>query len=146
MSYSVRKLRNFIEDDKGVFRSNAALTKRYAMAYDDHESRELMELLSPEAHISSFWGTVRGPDAGLLIMIQERESMRITWTEPFVPITSQLFERRGYAEFSEDGGSVPVLSSVLRKAKQQQIRESIVWSEGRITFRDLGLQWRMAVV
>jgi hypothetical protein len=145
MSYSVRKVRTFVEDAKGELSKNTRAVRSYMMAYDDREMDEIADLLTPSTHFASFWGTARGTDASLVMVLHENASLRLTWTEPFYPVTSNVFERNGYVQFL-DTHYVPIIGTIMQKVRQQKVRESVVIEDGAIVFRELGLSWRMMTV
>lgn len=144
MAHSLRKVRTFLDDSKGDLSMNAAVMRAYMMAYDDRELEEIAALLSPSTHFASFWGTARGTDACLVIVLHENDALRITWTDPFLPVTANVFERSGYVQFL-DTTRAPIVGTIIQKAKQQKVRESVVVEDGKIVFRELGLNWRMMV-
>jgi hypothetical protein len=144
MAYNLRKVRTYVDDSKGDLSSNISVVKAYMMAYDDREFGELAELMTSSTHFASFWGTARGVDASLVMVMHENAALRVTWTDPFLPVTANVFERVGYVQFL-DTTRLPVIGTIVQKIKQQKVRESVVIEEGRIMFRELGLNWHMMV-
>lgn len=144
MSYTLNKIKSYVDDAKGSLEANNETLRRYLIAYDDHEMEELRDLMTPDTHVSSFWGTVRGPDAALGVFLQEYATLRITWTEPFRSVTSNLFERRGYVQQLDDG-KIPFFSTLLQTMRQDVLRESVVIDADRVVFRDLNVRLRLMV-
>lgn len=145
MSYSLRKIKTFIDNSSGEYKSNRTICDAYRIAYDDNELGEFAALLDQRTHFGSVWGTVRGPDAALTVLMQEKQSLRITWTESFVPITSNTFERRGYIQFVGEE-VVPIVGELINKIRQKKVKESIVIESGKILFRELSLPWSLLVL
>ncbi|CUG89173.1 Hypothetical protein, putative [Bodo saltans] len=144
MTYSLRKVRTYVDDTKGDLSSNTSVVRAFMMGYDDREFDELAELMTSSTHFASFWGTARGVDASLVMVMHENSSLRITWSGPFLPVTANVFERTGYVQFL-DTTRLPIIGTVMQKMKQQKIRESVVIEDGKIVFRELGLNWHMQV-
>lgn len=145
MSYSVRKLKFFVDDSDGWLRKNKATTEQYFMAEDDGETKEMLSLLDTRAHCSSFWGLVRGYRAIMALQAQEREHLRITWTTGVIPLTSHTFMRSGYVHVLSGsfGANIPFIGQWISSFFQKEIIESTVVREGKVVFRHLGYRWSL---
>lgn len=164
MSYSARKIRNYVDDPHHQLPVNAKIAQQFFLAEDDFEVQELRHLLSmrrvnlslppsqgggnmatsssavaasssssrgwgwfgaasssapsaatgggssvssqpqtvllKDCHVVNMHGGVRGVDAALALLRNERETLKLYWTSPMEPLTANTFERRGYLEVS----------------------------------------------
>ncbi|KAG5505706.1 hypothetical protein JKF63_05041 [Porcisia hertigi] len=143
MSYNGRKLKYFVDDSDGWLRRNQEVAQQFVMAEDDRETKEMLSLMSPRAHFTSFWGVVRGLPAAVALQAQEREHLRITWTSGLQPLTSRTFFRSGYVHvFNRDRmATIPILGPWVSSFFQRQVQELLVVREGRVVFRSMGYVW-----
>ena len=151
MSYSARKIRNYIEDPQHHLPYNASIAQQFFLAEDDHEERELRQLLAlrrvpiavtsgavpagptggsktassssapssggwgswllsrsaqqpnnnnkkkgdaaagyliKDCHVVNMHGAVRGVDAAMALLRNERETFKLYWTSLPEPLTA----------------------------------------------------------
>lgn len=144
MSYNGHKLKFFIDDSDGWLRKNKEVAEQFIMAEDDHETREMLSLMTPHAHFASFWGVVRGLPAAVALCAQESEHLRLTWTTGLEPLTSHTFVRQGYAHVVDGGRGIahlPIIGPWISSFFQKPVHEYLVVREGRVRFRSVGYTW-----
>jgi hypothetical protein len=137
-----RNLKTLIDDPESTFAANVRVAKRFFRAEDDGEIGEVQELLAPHVHYASFWGVVRGIPAAIGVL-KEEQSVRFTWSGPFLPLTAHMVERTGWALFHDDGllSRVPGVSAVLSKIRSKKVREVVIIRDGKVVFRELNVMW-----
>ena len=150
IGHDVHRLRFNHSDPHGYIARLLPRVKEYAAAYEDQELSEITRLCSPYIHVSSFWGVVRGPTAFAVVGQQEKQSVAVTWTTPFRPLTPVTYVRDGYCYKSKDlhhKGSfasrwvpTPLQGYFLKK---EPVREHICInpSTEKIVFRSFGKNW-----
>ena len=148
IGHDVHRLRFNHSDPHGYIARLLPKVKEYSAAYEDHELCEIARLCSPYVHVSSFWGVVRGPTAFAVVGQQEKETVAVTWTTPFRPLTPITYVRDGFVFKSKDVNK-QIGSRWLPTAmqayfhKREPVREHICInpSTEKIVFRSLGVNW-----
>ncbi|CCW63350.1 unnamed protein product [Phytomonas sp. EM1] len=147
MSYNIRRLRFFVDDVYGSLQENQTVAEQFFLSEDDHELEEMMCMMVPYAHYSSFWGVARDELATKAVHTQEKEYLRLSWTGGITPLTSSTFIRAGYAHLTKGSflSDLPIVGPALSMLFQERVIESLVVRNGKIVFRDLGYNWRLGV-
>jgi hypothetical protein len=150
MNVNVKHLSLTVAEGLGDAAKNRVIAEKYVLAEDDREMTELVGLLDPACHVTSFAGVVRGPAASIAILENEHETVQVQWETKLLQLTSNTFERRGKAWFvsgrTRRVAQLPVVRECYAWWKQELVSQHIVVGPNQlVSFRSLGLRWQLGV-
>jgi hypothetical protein len=150
MNVNVKHLSLTYADGIGDAATNRKIADQFILAEDDRVFSELVALLSPNCHFSSFTGVVRGRGAAVALLENEHCTIQLDWQTKLMQLTADTFERQGRVWQLKKSTSLlkdlPVVQEVGMWWSQERVIEHIVVNPaGFVQFRSLGYRWQLGV-